>query len=198
MALATENADNVVHAAAGVYDSFADGTDARSRVTVKAGVGLVADDWPLQETVIKGASDTTSESRDKHGNGPKAVRCVTVNKNGYVRGFKLMDGRTSLTNDYRPDFATLLGSRAVISDMGPNVTTNAARNVVVPDEESITVSMAPRSSSRETRYELTYTPEGGSQTVISEKSAEAFSYTLDGACTVQSLDGYVGSLLLFR
>ena len=33
-----------------------------------------------------------------------------------------------------------------------------------------------------------YTPEGGSQTVVSETSAEAFSYTLDGACTVQSLN----------
>lgn len=99
MELATANADNVVHAAAGVYDSFAEGTDERSRVTVKAGVGLVADDWPLQETIIKGASDTTSETRDKYGNGPKAVRCVTVNKKGYVRGFKLMNGRTSLTND---------------------------------------------------------------------------------------------------
>ena len=422
MELATENADNVVHAAAGVYDSFAEGTDARSRVTVKEGVGLVADDWPLQETVIKGASDTTSETRDKYGNGPKAVRCVTVNKKGYVRGFKLMNGRTvvndstgagggacggcallyspaalvdceitgngayyrgnvassvdggtgnfgwlircyvhdndsyggsyqlfdrtsvvdtyvdgenpfycrgssiilnstfvggtarswntlnaynsyfykvshgtgehrfSLYNcafsvardksgvdghdyilpnefcifsvanasnldgnnrpktavsplvdagvkdyydenfpaqfaqfktnrdmnggqriyngqidigcgeyDFRSDFAKMLGSRAVISEMGPNVTTNAVPNVVVPEGESITVSMEPKSAG-ETLYELVYTPDGGSETVVSETSEEAFSYTLDGACTVQSLNGHstCGLILMVR
>ncbi len=82
--------------------------------------------------------------------------------------------------------------------MGPNVTTNDVPNIVVPEGESITVSTVPRSSSRETRYELVYTPEGGEQTVISEKSADAFTYTLDGACTVQSLDGYTGTLLLIR
>ena len=100
--------------------------------------------------------------------------------------------------DFRGDFAALLGPRAVVSEMGPNVTTNDVPNIVVPEGESITVSMAPRSSSRETRYELVYTPEGGSPTVISEKSAEAFTYTLDGACTVQSLDGFTGFLFLIR
>ncbi len=92
----------------------------------------------------------------------------------------------------------MLGPRAIVSDMGPNVTTNDVPNIVVPEGESITVSTAPRSSSRETRYELVYTPEGGEQTVISEKSTDAFTYTLDGACTVQSLDGHVGTLLLIR
>ncbi|MBR6586124.1 MAG: hypothetical protein IKK82_01770, partial [Kiritimatiellae bacterium] len=102
MELATENAGHVVHAAAGIYDSFAEGEEyasANSRVTVKAGVGLVADEWPLKETIIKGASDTTSETADKYGNGPNAVRCVTVEKNGYVRGFKLTGGRTDNTED---------------------------------------------------------------------------------------------------
>ena len=59
MELATENAGHIVHAAAGTYDSFAEGEEyasANSRVTVKEGVGLVADEWPLRETVIKGAS----------------------------------------------------------------------------------------------------------------------------------------------
>ena len=417
MELTTENADNVIHAAAGVYDSFAEGEayeSARSRVTVKEGVGLVADDWPLQETVIQGALDTTADA-DAYGNGPHAVRCVTVNRSGYVRGFKLTGGRTNkrvnsdsseavqggaaylypiaalvdceltgngcsyrgravaapnssgvlircyvhdqvananydifyrvnvidsyikgqgssdhtyygrgfvlnstvvngdvrasgdlrvlntylekvsvassavvvCTNcvftssatsamasetcsydpatcrfsvssnnaidenirpktkasplvdagdktiyeavfpagwsqfkeadfacgqriyngqidvgcgeyDFRGDFAGMLGKRAVISEMGPNVTTNAVPNVVVPAGESITLSMAPRASGRETRYELVYTPEGGSQAVISESSAEAFSRTLDGACTIQSLDGYVGFLFQVR
>ena len=58
--------------------------------------------------------------------------------------------------------------------------------------------MAPRASSREMRYELAYTPEGGSPTVISEKSAEPFLYTLGGACTVQSLDGFMGFMFLIR
>ena len=420
MELATANAGHVVHAAAGIYDSFAEGEEyanANSRVTVKNGVGLVADDWPLKETVIKGASDTTSETKDKYGNGSKAVRCVWVKRYGYVRGFKLTDGRTSLTNDvgtgaddgacgggavlispaalvdceitgngtsyrgsavaaakgddgthgwlircyvhdndanggnyqiidrtslvdsyvdggndtayycransvilnsiiakggarawntlyaynsylsgvstidkmftlnncaimgarsesehikfneachfsvakadnldenycpktsgsvlvdagnkdyydekfpaqfaqfkgrdfgngqrvyngridigcgeydFRPDFARLLGTGAVISEMGPNVTTNAVLGVVVPEGESIAMSVAPRATDRITQYELAYTPDGGSQTVVSEKSADAFSYELDGPCAVQSLKGYLGFVFHVR
>lgn len=428
MELATENAGHIVHAAAGTYDSFAEGEDytsAHSRVTVKAGVGLVADEWPLKETIIKGASDTTSETADKYGNGPNAVRCVTVMKNGYVRGFKLTDGRTSLTNfvgtgadagacgggavlygpaalvdceitgngtsyrgsavasvstdsknvtkgwlircyvhtnhekggnyqiydrtclvdtyvdggdntayycrggsiilnstiaqggarawnnlyaynsylagvsqtggkfslnncalmttreyesdidgerivdvnntcfynvekddnidadhrpktaasvlvdagvndyydthfpaqfeqfknrdvadgqrvynckidigcgeyDFRGDFARMLGSRGMIEEMGPNVTTNALRNVVVPEGESIAMSVAPRASDRNTQYELTYTPDGGSQTKISESSTDAFSHTLEGPCTIQTLNGYIGFVFQVR
>ena len=428
MELATENAGHVVHAAAGTYDSFAEGEEyasAKSRVTVKEGVGLVADDWPLQETVIKGASntDTTSEYRDEYGNGPNAVRCVWVNKYGYVRGFKLMDGRTSLTNgvgtgassgscgggavlispaalvdceitgngtgyrgsavatakgdddthgwlircyvhdndanggnyqiidrtslvdsyvdggsdtayycrassvilnstiakggarawntlyaynsylsgvfrtggtftlgncafawskskvtsesefiyfdeeschfsvakddnidknyrpkmsgsvlvdagnkdyydekfpaqfaqfkgrdsangqriyngqidigcgeyDFRGDFAKMLGARGSIKEMGPNVTTNAASDVVVPEGESIALSVTPRSSDRPTHYELVYTEDGKPQTVISEKSTEEFVRTLNGPCTVQSLSGCrIGLMLKVR
>ena len=420
MELATENAGHIVHAAAGTYDSFAEGEEyasANSRVTVKAGVGLVADEWPLKETVIEGASDTTSETADKYGNGPNAVRCVTVEKNGYVRGFKLTGGRTdntedakaartcgggaylkesaalidceitgngtghrgsvayspdsfgwlircyvhdndkngggyqildktsivdtyvdggdntayycrggaiilnstiakggarawsnisaynsylagvsqtggkfSLNNcalmttreyesdidgerivdvnntcfynvekddnidadhrpktaasvlvdagvkdyydthfpeqfaqfknnrdfadgqriyngkidigcgeyDFRGDFARMLGSRGMIEEMGPNVTTNALRNVVVPEGESIAMSVAPKSSDRNTRYELTYTPEGGSQTKISESSTDVFSYTLEGPCTIQTLNGYIGFVFQVR
>ena len=100
--------------------------------------------------------------------------------------------------DFRPDFAAMLGEKAVISEMGPNVTTNAVPNVVVPEGDSITVAMASKGSGRETRYELVYTPEGGSPTVISESSAEGFSRTLDGACTIQSLSGYVGFMFLLR
>ena len=421
MELATEDAGHVVHAAAGTYDSFAEGEEyasANSRVTVKAGVGLVADEWPLKETVIKGASDTTSETADKYGNGPNAVRCVTVEKNGYVRGFKLTGGRTdntenataartrgggaylkesaalidceitgngtgergsvayspdsfgwlircyahdnhkkggnyqildktsivdtyvdggenfayycrsysiilnstiakggarawanisaynsyittasmadknkgykfSLNNcafektrdnsgvddksivdennsciynvakadnlgddlrpkatsvlvdagvndyydthfpkqfeqfknrdvadgqriyncridigggeyDFRGDFARMLGARGTIEEMGPNVTTNALRNVVVPEGESVAVSVTPKSSDRNTRYELVYTPDGGSQTKISESSTDAFSHTLEGPCTIQTLNGYIGFVFQVR
>ena len=100
--------------------------------------------------------------------------------------------------DFRPDFAGKLGKNAAISEMGPNVTTNGVPNIVVPEGESITVAMAPRKSGRATRYELVYTPEGGSQTVVSEASAEPFTHTLDGACTVQSLAGYVGFIFQVR
>ena len=100
--------------------------------------------------------------------------------------------------DFRNDFAALLGPRAVIPEMGPNVTTNAARNVVVPEGDSIDLSVPGRSSGRARRYQLVYTPEGGSQTVISEKSTAPFSRTLDGACTVQSLDVRNGFIVDFK
>ena len=418
MELATENAGHVVHAAAGTYDSFAEGAEyanTSNRVTVKEGVGLVADDWPLQKTFIEGALDT-SENADEYNNGPNAIRCVYVKSGGYVRGFILRKGRTVTTGgtgtaggrccggallekdaalidcevtgnhcayrgravgcpsstgwlircylhdngdestqgytdvydrmslidtcvigpkhssgyytyygrgtiinstilgsgtrpaaatqiynsymlseshatdkiiscwncafasrysdatssttqtngclfavdggdifdenyrpktatsvlvdggnndyyvfpeqfaqfkenrdfadgqrvyngkidigcgeyDFRPDFAKLLGPRAVISEMGPNVTTNAASDIVVPEGDSIALSVAPRAADRITQYELSYTPDGGSQTVVSEKSTEAFSRTLEGPCTVEELKGYLGFVFQIR
>ncbi len=405
MELAKENAGHIVHAAAGIYDKFSEGYTARSRVTVKEGVGLVADEWPLKwplkETIIVGASDTSAEA-DGKGNGPGAVRCVHVKSGGYVRGFKLVGGRTvkgddtsargggaylaggavidceitdtgcahrgravyasdtasvilrchihdtvcgsydiyngklvdsyavgndtsnyytfygsgrilnscvlggharsssenftvinsylklvseagsskiyctncvftssrdgavtteskdscfldeatcrfsapiadnmdenfrPKTNvsplvdagsrelydkyfpsewaqfkdmdvaggqriynaqidvgcgeyDWRGDFALMLGTKAVVSEMGPNVTTDSMSNIVIPEGDSIALSMPPRSEGRTTKYELTYTPEGGERTVVTEVSSDAFSYTLAGPCTVQSL-----------
>ena len=407
MELATENAGHVVHAAAGVYDEFAEGADARNRVTVKAGVGLVADEWPLKETVIKGARATVDA--DASGNGANAVRCVYVNSGGYVRGFKLTGGRTVkkegnegpacgggasnygalidcevtgngcnyrgralygsgtlircyvhdqecgnfevyngnivdsyvmstggssvsyygtsgyvlnstvqggatrsskgyfraynsylevvsaadsssggviCTNcvfslpassailagcsydentcsfsasradnlgenmrpktaasplvdagskalydarfpkaweqfkgrdfangqrvyngqidvgcgeyDFRGDFAAMLGPRVVISEMGPNVTTNAVPNVVVPEGDSITLSVPTRNPGKDAKYELVYTPDGGEQTVVSETSAYGFLRALDGVCTVQSLIVRNGFLVLLQ
>ena len=418
MELATANAGNVVHAAAGTYNEgetlFGDSSN---RVVVAEGVGLVADDWPLQETVIEGASATAEGEADACGNGTNAVRCAYVCSGGYVRGFKLTGGRTqrgsssgvarcgggaaliggalidcevsggccgyrgrnvygqngnrgalircyvhdsvkgvgsyevyygvniidsyidatvggtyafygygvtlnstvvggdvrsagntqralnsylykvsgagaagmACTNcvftvaassaipenssydpdtcrfsaatadnldenfrpktaasvlvdagskelydanfpskwvqfktnrdfkggqriynaqidvgcgeyDFRPTFAGYLGDRAVISEMGPNVTTNAVPNIVVPDGESITVAMDPKKPGEETLYELVYTPDGGEQVVVAEKSTEPLSYTLDGPCTVQSLvgRGTCGLVILFR
>lgn len=402
MELAKENAGHIVHAAAGIYKEFPEGVTAASRVTVKAGVGLVADEWPFKETVIEGAKDTTSGEADQNGNGPNAVRCVYVNEGGYVKGFKLTCGRTKLgdsgaapcgggalllggalidcevtgngcayrgrgvsvsnqgdikaadgtvirchihdqvcgnyeinngtvvdsrvqgsgsytyygnglilnstmlgyslrsnmsrlrilntylhnatavgdnnaycTNcvfvksfdevddehigcdeascrfsvpmddnldenfrpksaesplvdfgdralydanfpkkwvqfkdvdfaggqriyngkidvgcgeyDWRGDFASLLGSKVAVTEMGPDVTANGESGIVVPEGESISLSMPPRASGRTTKYELVYTPDGGEQTVVTEVSAEAFSYTLAGPCIVQSL-----------
>ena len=82
--------------------------------------------------------------------------------------------------------------------MGSNVTTNAQQNVVVPEGESIAVSVTPFSSERDTNYRFVYTPDGGSQTVISEKSTEAFSRTLEGPCTVEELKGYLGFVFYMR
>ena len=401
MELAKENAEHIVHAASGTYDKFSEGYTASNRVTVKEGVGLVADEWPLKKTIIVGASDTSTEA-DGNGNGPGAVRCVLVRSGGYVRGFKLAGGRTAkgtgtsargggayliggavidceitdtgcahrgravyasdtasvilrchihdtvcgsydvyngvlvnsyavgngdsnyftyygsgrilnscvlggharsgsenftvrnsylklvsaagsskiyCTNcvftssrngavateskdycfldeatcrfsapkadnmdenfrpknnasplvdagsrelydkyfpskwvqfkegdlkggqriynaqidvgcgeyDWRGDFASMLGAKAAISEMGENVTVDSASDIVVPEGDTIALSMPPRSPGRTTKYELTYTPEGGERTVLTEVSTEAFFYTLAGPCTVQSL-----------
>ena len=92
------------------------------------------------------------------------------------------------------------GDRAVISEMGPNVTTNNVPNVVVPEGESIALSASPKKPGSETLYELVYTPEGGVQTKVSESSNEAFAYLLEGPCSVQSLSatGLIGLILMFR
>ena len=100
--------------------------------------------------------------------------------------------------DFRPDFASLLGPRAVISEMGPNVTTNAASDIVVPEGESIAMSVVPLSADRNTQYKFVYTPDGGPQTMVSEKSTAAFSRTLEGPCTVQELNGYLGFVSQIR
>ena len=383
------HASNIVHAAAGVYDSFPEGYSTNSRVIVKEGVGLVADEGP-SETTIVGAS--ASEKADSNGNGPGAVRCVNVRSGAYVKGFKLTGGRTSAgdessnaaksgggaylnggaliacevtgnscayrgsgvytensswiigcnvhgnsggsfeivnggvansrvtgtsyygggivlnsrmgtvrsgggarvfnsyldststagtstgpfctncvftgnatssikdnseydeatcvfsvhiadnlddnfrpkTNvfplvdagsrelydryfpskwaqfkdsdlrggqriynaqidvgcgeyDWRGDFASMLGTKAAITEMGENVTVDSASDIVVPEGDTIALSMPPRSAGRTTKYELTYTLEGGERTVLTEVSTEAFSYVLAGPCTVQSL-----------
>jgi hypothetical protein len=101
--------------------------------------------------------------------------------------------------DCRADFERLLGRGVVISVMGPGVTTNSVPNIVVPEGDSITLSMQPKGSIK-TLYRLVYTPDGGSEVVFTEKSEDAFLYTLDGACTVQSLTkfGCSGFTVVFR
>ncbi len=102
--------------------------------------------------------------------------------------------------DFRGDFAAMLGQRAVISEMGPNVTTNVASNIVVPEGDAIVLSMSPLRPGREFAYDLVYTPDGGEEVAISGKSTEEFSRTLEGACTVQSFAGRstFGCLLIYR
>ena len=99
MALASGNEGHIIHAAAGTYnEGEAWAGNSSNRVVVAEGVGLVADDWPLQETVIQGASATAEGEADKYGNGTNAVRCAYVLDGGYVRGFKLTGGRTQRGN----------------------------------------------------------------------------------------------------
>ena len=84
--------------------------------------------------------------------------------------------------------------------MGPNVTTNDVPSVVVPEGESIALSMMPLASDAKTLYEIVYTPYGGAQTVFSQRSMEAFGHMLEGRCTVQSLTGRVcrGFAVIFK
>ena len=119
----------------------------------------------------------------------------------YAGGQRIYNGQIDVgcgEYDFRPDFAGSLGKDAVISAMGPNVTTNAVPNLVVPEGESITVSMAPKAPGRSVTYEFVYTPEGGERTVVAEKSATGFTYTLDGPCTVQSLLRRMGLVFSVR
>ena len=119
----------------------------------------------------------------------------------YAGGQRIYNGQIDIgcgEYDFRTDFAGTLGKDAVISAMGPNVTTNAVPNLVVPEGESITVSMAPKAPGRSVTYEFVYTPEGGERTVVAEKSATGFTYTLDGPCTVQSLLRRMGLVFSVR
>ena len=116
MELASENSGNIVHAAAGNYDSFPEGYFSNNRVVVKEGVGLVADEWPEKKTIIVGAKDMESSDKDTNGNGAKAVRCVKVDGNGYIRGFKLIGGRTQRgdSTSARGGGAYLVSNAAII------------------------------------------------------------------------------------
>ena len=121
----------------------------------------------------------------------------------YYGGARVYNGKIDVGSgeyDCRQDFAAILGPDAVILAMGPNVTTNAVPNVVVPEGETITFSMMPLASDVKTLYEIVYTPHGGAQTVFSERSTDPLEHTLEGGCTIQSLTGSVcrGFVLIVR
>ena len=156
------------------------GENRRPKVTsvlVDAGVNsYYEDNFPTQFAQFKNGRDSA--------NGQRIYNCrIDIGGGEY---------------DFRGDFAKMLGARGTIEEMGPNVTTNALRNVVVPDGESIAVSVAPVSADRNTRYEFAYTKDGESPVRISESSKESFSCTLDGPCTVQTLNGYLGFVFQVR
>ena len=119
----------------------------------------------------------------------------------YARGQRVYNAQIDVgcgEYDCRTDFAPLLGKYVGIPTMGPDVTTNAALNIVVPAGDSITVRMPSAGSGEKTRYRLVYTPEGGERTVVSEASTADFVRTLEGPCTVESLFRQSGLVLVLR
>ena len=99
-------AGDVVHAAEGVYDEGTTGnTITKNRVSVKAGVTLVAD-GAMEKTLIVGAPAPVVRSTSYPGCGEGAVRCAYVSGTGILRGFVITNGYTegdvagSAGNDY--------------------------------------------------------------------------------------------------
>ena len=94
---------DTVHAAEGIYSdgsatqSSDPGYDHASRVIVTGGVTLVAD-GAVENTIILGAADT-SASGNAYGQGPNALRCVTLLDNATIKGFTITGGRTRSRSD---------------------------------------------------------------------------------------------------
>jgi hypothetical protein len=85
---------DVIHAAKGVYregDELAGGT--RTRVVLKAGVGLVSD-CGAGETAIEGVL-----SSEPGMSGPDSVRCAEVKAGAYIKGFTVRNGSTRVSAD---------------------------------------------------------------------------------------------------
>lgn len=86
---------DTVHAAHGVYKAGKmypkEGTFGASRVVLPTGVTLVAS-GDVNETIIEG--ENASEP-DDYGLGADAVRCVMLEKDSRIKGFRLRCGRTS-------------------------------------------------------------------------------------------------------
>ena len=85
---------NIVHVAAGVYDSGEMGDSLNlSRAEVPANVWLVSDEG-AESTFIVGAPSTESHPDDWLGCGAGAVRCVSLEGGARIQGFTLTGGRT--------------------------------------------------------------------------------------------------------
>lgn len=85
---------NIVHVAAGVYDSGEMGDSQNlSRAAVPANVWLVSDEG-AERTFIVGAPSTESHPDDWLGCGAGAVRCVSLAGGARIQGFTLTGGRT--------------------------------------------------------------------------------------------------------
>ena len=102
---------DVIHAAKGVYcegDELVGET--RTRVVLKAGVGLVSD-YGAEETAIEGVL-----SSEPGMSGPDSVRCAVVRSGAYIKGFTIRNGSTRVgsNNIYGESGGGVTGSGAVI------------------------------------------------------------------------------------
>ena len=85
---------DVVYAARGVYDDGdVESNGMTTRVYVKEGVGLVADEGP-KVTTIKGKRAST-----ENGIGTDAVRCVSLGNRAWIQGFTITNGFTKTTGE---------------------------------------------------------------------------------------------------
>lgn len=90
---------DVVHAAPGTYNEGLMGVtgSTTNRVSVPAGVGLIADEGP-DATFIDGAAAT--DSANSKNCGPDAVRCVSLAAEAWIKGFTLRGGATAMPDNY--------------------------------------------------------------------------------------------------
>ena len=102
MEIAGLKAGDIVHAARGVYSEGVmdpiNGETASNRVSVVAGVGIVADEGNLVTFIEGYVPPTTPESISTNGSSA-SVRCVAFRKNdktGYLKGFTLRNGSTPI------------------------------------------------------------------------------------------------------
>jgi len=109
---ATGSSTSYVHVASGVYDQGEYGGQGATsnRVQITSGAyRFVATDGP-ENTVIRGAADTTSENASG-GCGPAAVRCIyAANVPAVFDGFTLTDGHVANTNNAVNSAATRGGA----------------------------------------------------------------------------------------
>ena len=102
---------DVIHAAKGVYCEGGELVgETRTRVVLKAGVGLVSD-CGAEETAIEGVL-----SSEPGMSGPDSVRCAVVRSGAYIKGFTIRNGSTRVGsgNLYGESGGGVTGSGAVI------------------------------------------------------------------------------------
>lgn len=96
-----------IHAAPGRYDKGSyEGSGAWTNYFARAYLGdgqtLIATEGP-DKTFIEGRSDTSEAKLDNYGNGPSALRCLTLSGGAKVIGFTICGGRVRSRNDSGTD-----------------------------------------------------------------------------------------------
>jgi hypothetical protein len=102
---------DVIHAAKGVYCEGGELVgETRTRVVLKAGVGLVSD-CGAEETAIEGVL-----SSEPGMSGPDSVRCAVVRSGAYIKGFTIRNGSTRVGADnvYGESGGGVTGSGAAV------------------------------------------------------------------------------------